>query len=992
MKKRILTVLLAVCLVFALGTVGALADGESTTTAAEGIDTYNELQAAINSASDNDVITISGSFDIGANTLTFNKEDVGITLDLGGYTISKTQYTAPDNGGKVLQITNGEITIRNGGITSTGLNSSGNGTVSVEGNSNPQDANPKNVTLTIEDDVIINGSSYAGLFISGRSATANVYGSVSGYYYGISGNGTNTSEQNNEGTVVNIYNGASVTHSCTSDGVAIFQPQEGETNIYGGTISGLVGVQVCSGTLNVYGGNITATGVNTLSNYTYTGSGNVMDGAALSIINRSGGYAGEIMVNVTGGTFTSQQGDAVLVYTCDKSCDKIEELNISDGTFDGKTGAVTVQLKNSSTAEPVITGGSYKEDGIADKSVQDYFPDDQALTVDNNGNVVPDTDNSEARIGSTYYDTLAGAIAAAEAGDTVILVDDIEVDLTSLTSTSQGVYDISKNNITIDGGNNTIKAISSETEKGQGHVFLIRSDVTIKNLTIDGNEQIARTGIQAYGASANVDIENVYIHDCYAYGVLVNNGATVNAKQLRTSDNGWGGVNVDTNGASSKFSMSSGTLNETYSVVVEDDNTTATTDVNLSGGTYNNIQIKTDKTDVNISGGSYTDIVGYSDSKGSYTPNSGDASVTGGTFRNNVNEFATVDYVVSGSRGYTYFADFDDAVAYAGVGDSIDCLDNNVDTYRVRLIYEKNVIDTYDVPEDDYITLPNGQYDGKKIDGWKRDDGDVFTAGKSVQITRNTDFTVILRNGQYNIVIDNDIKHGDVSTDVSSADKGATVYIYVDPDIGYVLDDLDVYYGANNRYSVTVSYVRAGVYKFTMPNASVYITATFKYAALPFTDVNRGQWFYDEVYYVYTNGMMEGDSATTFNPDGRMTRAMFWAVLGRIDGATITGNDWAEEARAWAMREGVSDGTNPNDYVTREQMVTMLWRYAGEKNGFASLIRYTDADKISSYAVEAMRWAIGNGIIEGMTSTTLEPQGTATRAQCAAIFMRFDQM
>ena len=231
-----------------------------------------------------------------------------------------------------------------------------------------------------------------------------------------------------------------------------------------------------------------------------------------------------------------------------------------------------------------------------------------------------------------------------------------------------------------------------------------------------------------------------------------------------------------------------------------------------------------------------------------------------------------------------------------------------------------------------------------------------------------------------------------MSTDVSSADKGATVYIYVDPDIGYVLDDLDVYYGYRNQYSVNVKFVRTGVYSFIMPGNNVYITATFRYESLPFTDVNRSQWFYDEVYYVYTNGMMEGDSATTFNPDGRMTRAMFWAVLGRIDGATITGNDWAEEARAWAMREGVSDGTNPNDYVTREQMVTMLWRYAGEKNGSASLIRYTDADKISSYAVEAMRWAIGNGIIEGMTSTTLEPQGTATRAQCAAIFMRFDQM
>ncbi len=156
--------------------------------------------------------------------------------------------------------------------------------------------------------------------------------------------------------------------------------------------------------------------------------------------------------------------------------------------------------------------------------------------------------------------------------------------------------------------------------------------------------------------------------------------------------------------------------------------------------------------------------------------------------------------------------------------------------------------------------------------------------------------------------------------------------------------------------------------------------------------MNRNQWFYDEVFYVYTNGMMEGDSATTFNPDGQMTRAMFWAVLGRIDGANITGANWVDEARSWAMRKGVSDGTNPNDYVTREQMVTMLWRYAGEKNGTAYLGGYTDSGKISSYAVEAMRWAIGNGIIEGMTSTTLVPQGTATRAQCAAIFMRFDQM
>ena len=884
MKKRILTVLLAVCLVFALGTVSALADESDAATepsyvAKIGNQQYESLKDAVRAVTTTEKTTIKLLSDCSGEGIIV-PEGKNIVFDFDGhtYTISGQAVGSlgtESNGFQLLK--NSTIVMQNGEII----------------------ADHNTVQVVIQN--------YSNLTLNNMTIDATKGSNNVSYVM-----------SNNCGAV---YLTGSTSLTATENGVAF---------------------DVCD-----YNG--------------YTG--------VTVTVDTTGTIIGEIEVS-------NPNGD-----------DSNEQLIIKRGNF---VGSFDVQDEN----QPVeVTGGSFKNsDDTANKSVQNYFPDDQALTVDNNGNVVSDTDNSEARIGSTYYDTLAGAIAAAEAGDTVILVDDIEVDLTSLTSTSQGVFDISKN-ITIDGGNNTIKAISTETEKGQGHVFLIRSDVTIKNLTIDGNRQIARTGIQAYGASANVDIENVYIHDCYAYGVLVNNGATVNAKQLRTSDNGWGGVNADTNGASSKFSMSSGTLNETYSVVVEDDNTTATTDVNLSGGTYNNIQIKTDKTDVNISGGSYTDIVGYSDSKGSYTPNSGDASVTGGTFRNNVNEFATVNYVVSGSRGYTYFNDFDKAMAYAGVGDDIDFIvSSTTRTHRVRFYYENNVYDTYEVVDYDEVELPTGQYDGKKIDGWKRDDGKVFKPGDDVTITRNTDFTVILRNGAYDIVIDDDIKHGDVSTDVSSADKGATVYIYVDPDIGYVLDDLDVYYGYRNQYSVNVKFVRTGVYSFIMPGNNVYITATFRYESLPFTDVNRSQWFYDEVYYVYTNGMMEGDSATTFNPDGRMTRAMFWAVLGRIDGATITGNDWAEEARAWAMREGVSDGTNPNDYVTREQMVTMLWRYAGEKNGSASLIRYTDADKISSYAVEAMRWAIGNGIIEGMTSTTLEPQGTATRAQCAAIFMRFDQM
>ena len=158
---------------------------------------------------------------------------------------------------------------------------------------------------------------------------------------------------------------------------------------------------------------------------------------------------------------------------------------------------------------------------------------------------------------------------------------------------------------------------------------------------------------------------------------------------------------------------------------------------------------------------------------------------------------------------------------------------------------------------------------------------------------------------------------------------------------------------------------------------------------LPFTDVAANQWFYNAVAYVYTNGMMEGVGDTVFNPDGSMTRAMVWAILARIDGEPVTGEIWIETARAWAMSEGVSDGTDATGLVTREQFATMLWRYAGEPASDFSLGAYTDAFGVSDYALDAMRWAVENGIITGVSATTIDPQGTATRAQAAAMLMRF---
>lgn len=137
---------------------------------------------------------------------------------------------------------------------------------------------------------------------------------------------------------------------------------------------------------------------------------------------------------------------------------------------------------------------------------------------------------------------------------------------------------------------------------------------------------------------------------------------------------------------------------------------------------------------------------------------------------------------------------------------------------------------------------------------------------------------------------------------------------------------------------------------------------------------------------------MEGIADKLFAPNSSMTRAMVWAILARIDGETVTGADWAAEAREWAVAAGVSDGTDPDGYVTREQLVTMLYRYAGEPAASGSLSGWADAARVSDWAEGAMVWAVGEGVITGASATELNPAGSATRAECAAILMRYVEL
>ena len=192
----------------------------------------------------------------------------------------------------------------------------------------------------------------------------------------------------------------------------------------------------------------------------------------------------------------------------------------------------------------------------------------------------------------------------------------------------------------------------------------------------------------------------------------------------------------------------------------------------------------------------------------------------------------------------------------------------------------------------------------------------------------------------------------------------------------------DKTYGAGDEVYIT------GDTTFTAVWANMPDITPSEPEALPFTDVSEGAWYYDAVCYVWENGIMEGVETDEFAPNSPLTRAMVWAVLARLDGVEVSGDDWMTTAQEWAVESGVSDGENATGYITREQLVTMLWRCAGEPVVDYALTA-PDADAISGWAYEAMRWAVSEGIIEGDDLGNLNPTANSTRAHAAAFMQRF---
>lgn len=293
----------------------------------------------------------------------------------------------------------------------------------------------------------------------------------------------------------------------------------------------------------------------------------------------------------------------------------------------------------------------------------------------------------------------------------------------------------------------------------------------------------------------------------------------------------------------------------------------------------------------------------------------------------------------------------------------------------------------------------------------------TLTAASGYNLTKNNNVYTVSRHHSgssssgtttsYNVNV-NAATNGAVAADKKTASKGTTVTVTASPSKGYVVDAVKVVDKDGKDVAVTE---KDGKYVFTMPASAVTVTGSFKAetpapAALPFTDVKSGNWFYDAVKYAYEQDLMTGTSATTFAPNGTMNRAMIVTVLYRLEKSpAVTGaskftdvpaGQWYSDAVAWAAANKIVNGYDettfgPMNAVTREQMAAILFRYEQVK-GLENvtleenLNRFPDQNKISAYAIPALQWAVGQKIINGNADGTLDPTGTATRAQVAQIF------
>ncbi len=683
----------------------------------------------------------------------------------------------------------------------------------------------------------------------------------------------------------------------------------------------------------------------------------------------------------------------------------------------------TLTLNNVKTTiaddNTLTNAGTINMDDASSLTVDSGATLEQAGTVNGKVEGAGDVTKYVARVGNTGYESLEAALGAVKAsGGTITLLQNatLKADIT-----------ISKN-ITIDGQGQ----FKIEAQPKNSHAITVASNATLTlkdvmlNIT-DQEEQTATYGLNVqYGATLTLDNADVTLAGLSNATISSNpnsagrepgkfvltNGSTITANDIGGNFSNGGtwtigtGSKVTIDGcASHGFSASA--------IIVENGAT-----VDIKNVAYRGISINDADGKLEIQSGGVVNVANVGTADNATTPRDAVYLSKNATNGLQVAEGGTLN-VTKGEKGNDRIVLDANAILNSQLNGTVIGsvkLPENSTSCVVTYVSNNTQITTTVVEKGTTIpllkALPNQGYN--HFVGWT-DGTNTYKGGSTVTIQGNTTFTaqwsyIPPANPNYKITI-GDMENGTVTANPTAAKAGATVTLTPVPDEGYALSTLTV----TDRFgdAVRVTEQADGTYTFPMPNGQVTVTATFVQVeepapTEPFVDVNEGDWFYDAVVYAYQNELMDGVGGNRFAPNSETTRAQLVTILYRLEGEPAVSGDlpftdveagiWYTDAILWAAQNNIVNGVSdtefaPGDDLTRQQLVTILYRYAEAKgydvSASADLSGYPDAGQVQTYAQPAMAWAVAENIIQGMEDGTLKPAGNASRAQIATILMRF---
>ena len=715
---------------------------------------------------------------------------------------------------------------------------------------------------------------------------------------------------------------------------------------------------------------------------------------------------------------------------------------------------VNGNITNTDTEGSVLVKSSVVTGTIANDAVVIDSKDEDGESI----NQIPE--GVAATVGGKNYDTLQGAIDAADPGETVTLLNDVTEDITIAEDKE----------ITLDLGTYTLKNASGHTITNNGTLTIIGSG-TVDNVThargalVNYGTATLKGGTFTRSAEAGRSPSDNGGNSWYVidnHGTMTIDGATVTStgkyssliRNIKANENEDGVLNVVSgnlhNGFITLKNDTAGRLNVTGGTITSDNQAiqnwneatisggeltglvyswSAGADESAEAGTltisgnakitgnvyavqykYDNIE-PTKAATVKIEGGTIIGTVSTATSgygTGERPTISASMTVSGGNFSSSVREeFLARELTAelystskNSQAPYSYYVSVNAALKDAKAGDTVVDLTapQGTEKYTVTLRYGNGEADTTytELAAGTTLALPTPTRTDYRFDGWyvngTRYTNSYPVSGNAILVAQWT-YVGSSSGGSsdpsYSPILDVS-DGGSIKVNPRTPEEDDEVTITVDPDSGYEVDEVTV--TDRNGREVKVTAERDGTYTFTQPRGRVTISVTFvrEGGSTFFSDVPESFWAYDEIAWAYDNGYVNGTSASSFSPNASISRQQVWMILARLSGADPAN---MSAAREWAVTNGVSDGTTPGGAVTRQQLVALLYRYAtlmGYANDQrADLSAYPDAGTVAGYAVEPMQWSVANSIVGGTSNGTLDPTGTATRAQFAVILYRF---